>query len=656
MSSKKINLSPNNYTSTQLDTLFRAYDIYDINFQNVYDRINADVYVAEFELNFGNYSFEIQLQRNDVRNRDYVFLENGQKVFQRDISDTTEVLQTFKGFANGDVQNIVRLNISEDNFWGYIHDNLTGEWIFIEGLNSITRRTDLNNAVIIYHLEDVIDKNECQLVILNEQTKPEPQMKGSNLLCQPRYLEIATEADYEYYQSYGNQSNQRILNTLNLAEGVYSFYFNIMFSVTNQNTWTISADPYNSLAAFDRILELRTYWNSNFSSINRDLVIYYTGVPILQNGSGNNIVTGTSLTYDPLNPGTVCRYPQIAYCLITDGTTPSSTTAHEIGHALNMPHPFDVSGNSDCSNDPGLMCYGDIGFFFNNSSIQKTLDFISEWGGCMDNYDAGNINSQWVQGWSNRRNPRWIGTWNMSSNDRLLIADYDGDGDDELFFIGQENWATLLDYSCVVGSDWFHLWSNMGNNTIYTWYMHPGDKYFAGDFDGDGISELLSISGTNDWATLQGFDPTTNNWYYKWSNYGNSLIGGWFVNSSDKFVIGDFDSDGADEILCFSSAGWSKLINFTNGAFVDRWSNGGNGLIGAVAANPSNLYMPGDFSNGNGHDEILTWVQNWVTLLRWDDTSSSWLWIWSQYGANNFANMYLFHSHKISAFLQAISI
>ena len=624
-----------------LEESLESYEVYDFNFEELYTHVNNSTYVSEFQLNTASNEYLINLQRNDIRSPFYQEAIDGEVIFERSIeSDRDHRVETFKGYANGNQNDIVRFTVSENNFWGYIYEAERGNWLFFESVGHFVKDRGISNKLLIYRFQDLKEQvfGECHLAIVQGQNPSNPKKNGSQrgtTQCEPRYLEIATDADHEYFQNNGSGSNAEIRSILNLTEGVYSIYFNILFSVTFQNLWSSSSDPYSSMNSFTRLNgECRPYWNANFSSVDRDLTMLFSGHSIF--GS----VTGTSLAPSILNPGTICNLPSIAYNLITDRAGNYTTAAHEIGHAFGMPHPFDVSGNTECTSNPGLMCYGTRGFFFNSSSISLAQTHTSNNGSCLNDIDPGTIDNNWVRTWTNDRNRRWIGTWYLNNGDVKLAGDFDDDGDEELLFMSTGSWSNMVDFSCDMGTDWYHDWSNMGNNWIGSWYMNAGDRHYTGDFDGDGVTDLLSISVSNSWATLQGFDSTTNSWYFKWSNMGNNWISSWHVKSSDQFQIADFDGDGKDELLAFSHNGWSGLFNFDSGSFHHRWSNGGNGNIGGVGANSANKYTPGKFTVTNS-DELLTWVNTWVTVLRFNDATSQWQWIWSQYGANHFANMYI---------------
>ncbi len=44
------------------------------------------------------------------------------------------------------------------------------------------------------------------------------------------------------------------------------------------------------------------------------------------------------------------------------------------------------------------------------------------------------------------------------------------------------------------GSDWDTPWTNDGGGTIDLWYMHNGDRYVTGDFNGHSQKDLFVVA------------------------------------------------------------------------------------------------------------------------------------------------------------------
>ena len=194
-------------------------------------------------------------------------------------------------------------------------------------------------------------------------------------------LELATEADYEYFQIHGSNANSQILSILNQVEGAYNSTFAIDFVVTFQNVWETSADPYvstNCATTSGVLWEFKNEWDANFSNVKRDLAHMWTGKDM---GSCLGIAFCHFNFTTNLCDGVVCRFPTIAYALsnnFSSGTFGSAIlTAHEIGHNFSLLH-------SDCASG-SIMC-GPVQsstIFFSSTAITRMNDYLAAWGSCI---------------------------------------------------------------------------------------------------------------------------------------------------------------------------------------------------------------------------------------------------------------------------------
>lgn len=245
-------------------------------------------------------------------------------------------------------------------------------------------------------------------------------------------------------------------------------------------------------------------------------------------------------------------------------------------------------------------------------------------------------NGSWQTFWSNAGNDR-IGNWYINSNDKFVAGDFDGDLKDEIHAFASSSspldWSQTLKYQ---NNTWNTIWSNPGNDKIGNWYMNLTDKFVAGDFDGDFKDEIQCFNTTsagNDWSQTLKYNNGV--WQTTWSNPGNDKIATWYMNPKDKFVAGDFDGDGKDEIQCFSptsnTTDWSQTLKFVNGIWQTIWSNPGNDKIGYWYLNASDKFTVIDF-DGDGKDDILCCAVNgWSQVLTFQD--NNWVSIWGNDGS-----------------------
>lgn len=219
-----------------------------------------------------------------------------------------------------------------------------------------------------------------------------------------------------------------------------------------------------------------------------------------------------------------------------------------------------------------------------------------------------------------------LALWSMRPSDRYVPGDFSGTGRTQILAVAEDRWSQLFDWD---GAAWQHRWGNSGSNQIALWQMRPSDRYFAGDFNGDGRDELLVMAAANGWSHMMRWDGSA--WQFAWGNGGSNQIGPWKMRPTDRYVVGDFDGDGRDELLVLAASnGWSHLVRWDGSAWQYLWGNNGGGQIGAWNINAVDRYIAADF-DGDGKAELLVVAgDHWAHLLEWD--GAGWQNVWSNGG------------------------
>lgn len=186
-------------------------------------------------------------------------------------------------------------------------------------------------------------------------------------------------------------------------------------------------------------------------------------------------------------------------------------------------------------------------------------------------------NNEWSQIWTDSGN---INSALYPYKQKLYIGDFDGDGKDEILGVATPGWTTMFSFN---NNDFIWKWSDMGNTNTNIYPYRQNLK--VGDFDGDGIDEVLGLDG---WATILKFQNNTWNWV--WSNYGVNGLGGWQypLDPTDQLLIGNIDNDLKEELFFIqnrNNADWSATIDLKNDYSGWNWNWTANSLYSSPYIN-----------------------------------------------------------------------
>lgn len=322
----------------------------------------------------GERTFDLELEPNDVRApnfRQRLHTQRGELIKAKE----SEVA-TFKGHVAGDPDSVVRLLILPDLIQGYIRTK--DEWYFIDPLSKYMRGARAANVVIFKEdqVREVASKlcGAGELADIKAKISPLQQSVSELSYGGPYALSIATEADYEYYLTYGANTNSQIQGVLNQVDGIFGNDLSIWSWISYQGVWTHSADPYSSSDPNTLLTQFKNYWNNNRKNVGRDVAHLFTGKS-LSNYIGLAYVS------------TAC-YKNSAYGLSQDYPLMVKLVAHEIGHNLGANHDNEVVPPADsCSGSGPIMCtplqtYGPDAF--SSRSASDIGAYRDQYGSCME--------------------------------------------------------------------------------------------------------------------------------------------------------------------------------------------------------------------------------------------------------------------------------
>lgn len=318
--------------------------------------------------------WSLNVSENEIRSPTYVAHFTDGVAIKEDSSVMYSSCNTYAGIANNDASQFVRLYVDNNVIRGVIFDKSAG-YVEIYPLSDLTNLPVDSNTYIIFKHKDLKEVVE-NCPVKSVSTKIQNSVKGARTATPTacRVLEIATDADYEWYQSYGSNSNSSILSTLNTLDGVYNSAFNLRILVVFQNVYTSSSDPYSSTDDLGLIEEFRNYWNTNRGAVERDLAHLFSG-KYIEDDDGEQVFGLAFMSV-------LCDSPANSYGYTLDRISYFETTAHEIGHNLGGDHP-DFNG-PQCFPNKTLMCQGTPKLMsFSSASITEISNYISANESCL---------------------------------------------------------------------------------------------------------------------------------------------------------------------------------------------------------------------------------------------------------------------------------
>jgi hypothetical protein len=148
------------------------------------------------------------------------------------------------------------------------------------------------------------------------------------------------------------------------------------------------------------------------------------------------------------------------------------------------------------------------------------------------------------------------GSWQFQPGDRFFIGDFNGDGKDEVAVYNSTNW--VMEYLGLLADD--------GNNGLKLiaryddvmpgWQFHLNDQFYVADFDGDGRKDLFVFNGNN-WAIpYVGMLRSSGTGFNLVRRYDGTMPG-WEMRPGDRHMVGDFDGDGRQDLWVFNGNNWA---------------------------------------------------------------------------------------------------
>ncbi|MBA3242602.1 MAG: hypothetical protein H0T60_15360, partial [Acidobacteria bacterium] len=304
-------------------------------------------------------TFELELEPSDIRAANYRAVVVEEDGVAREIERTPS--RTYKGTVRGLAGAQARFSIDEQKIEGLI---VAGDEIyFVEPSKNFSPAAGAKDFV--FYPESSVKAEsfgECATTLAQRVGERAAGVapggsagsggraattKGmtAELFGPKPEVEVATEADAEYFVASGNDANaanNEILSIMNQVDGIYDAQLGIKMRIVFQRVWAVApaSDPYTETNARRALDQLRNVYDGSFAAGTlpaRDLTHMWTGKTLLD---------------DDGDPGTigiayiaaVCDAPAFSYGISQRAFASNNIrrvvlTAHEIGHNFSAEHP-----------------------------------------------------------------------------------------------------------------------------------------------------------------------------------------------------------------------------------------------------------------------------------------------------------------------------
>ncbi|WP_057461214.1 FG-GAP-like repeat-containing protein [Pseudovibrio sp. POLY-S9] len=204
----------------------------------------------------------------------------------------------------------------------------------------------------------------------------------------------------------------------------------------------------------------------------------------------------------------------------------------------------------------------------------------------------------------------WSGdiTWVYKSSQRWEVGDFNGDGKDDVFAVYKKG-SGLKQRVYLSEGDGFASVENWTPNE--TWVFR--DKWVTGDFNGDGKDDVLTMyaAGSDNDTKFRVYLSNGDGFSDAQDWSGDTT---WVYKSSQRWETGDFNGDGKDDVFAVyaDGSGVKQRVYLSEGdgfTSVENWTPDETSAF-------KDTWLTGDFTNDGKDDVVTIYGEGYYNLVK----------------------------------------